>query len=157
MYNVLFTGIQPIAIGLFDRDCKAETRMSNPKLYISSQNGDQFNNKVFWRWILLAVFHSVILYFVPASSWYEGLVWKNGRSGDYLVIGTIVYSCVILTVNAKAFLILDSVNIWSFLAIFGCTCFWFIFLVGYSFVWTFTPISPEMAGMIILIGKFYFN
>ena len=77
MYNVLFTGIQPIAIGLFDRDCKAETRMSNPKLYISSQNGDQFNNKVFWRWILLAVFHSVILYFVPASSWFEGKLFQR--------------------------------------------------------------------------------
>ena len=77
MYNVLFTGIQPIAIGLFDRDCKAETRMSNPKLYISSQNGDQFNNKVFWRWILLAVFHSVILYFVPASSWFEGTLFQR--------------------------------------------------------------------------------
>jgi phospholipid-transporting ATPase len=148
-----FTGIQPIAIGLFDRDCKAETRMSNPKLYISSQNGDQFNNKVFWRWILLAVFHSVILYFVPASSWFEGLVWRNGKSGDYLVIGTIVYSCVILTVNAKAFLILDSVNIWSFLAIFGCTCFWFIFLCGYSFAWPLISFSPEMAGMILLIAQ----
>ena len=81
------------------------------------------------------------------------MVWRNGRSGDYLVIGTIVYSCVILTVNAKAFLILDSVNIWSFLAIFGCTCFWFIFLVGYSFAWPLVSFSPEMAGMIILITQ----
>ena len=91
MYNVLFTGIQPIAIGLFDRDCKAETRMSNPKLYISSQNGDQFNNKVFWRWILLAVFHSVILYFVPASSWFEGKLFISKEIFYFYYIISLVF------------------------------------------------------------------
>ena len=155
-FNVVFTFFQPFAIGLFDRDVKSETRMNNPELYKSTQNSDQFNNKVFWRWILLAVFHSVILYFVPSGCYALGMVWSSGKTGGYLVLGNIVYSCVILTVNIKAFLILDSVNILSCISIVGSTLFWFIFLVAYSYVF---PISTSMgfnfgggfAGMIELL------
>lgn len=107
MYNLFFTGAPPIAIGLFDQSCKAETRMSHPELYKSSQKSDQFNNRVFWQWIFLAVLHSVILYFLPSACFGEGNVWQSGKTGDYLVLGNIVYSCVIITVSLKALLILD--------------------------------------------------
>ena len=72
LYNLLMTGAPPIVIGLFDQNCKAETRMNNPSLYMSSQNSDQFSNKVFWWWIMLAVFHSIILYFMPMGMYSEG-------------------------------------------------------------------------------------
>ena len=150
---MLFTSAPPIAIGLFDQNCKAETRMNIPELYISSQKSDSFNNKVFWRWIMLAVIHSMVLYFVPMGVFKYGVVWSNGKTGDYLVIGNIVYTCVILTVSVKALLILDSWNSMTSLSIFGSIALWFLFLVVYSYFWVMgLPLAANMAGIIELIG-----
>ena len=153
MYNLLFTGAPPIVIGLFDHSCNAKTRMDNPLLYLSSQKSEQFNNKIFWRWILLAVFHSVILYFLPMGMFGQGTVWPNGKDGDYLVCGNIVYSCVILTVCTKALMILEAWNIGTMLGIFGSIVVWFLFLVVYSYLWVIgLPLAANMAGMIELIS-----
>jgi len=154
MYNVFFTFLQPFAIGLFDQNCKADTRMTNPELYKGSQKSDQFSSKVFWKWIFLSVIHSLVIFFIPLGIYKYGQVWQNGRDGDYLVVGNICYSCVIIVVNAKALLCLDSWNKYTNLAIFGSTAFWFLFLVGYSYVWPLgIPVAPGMAGIIQLIGQ----
>ncbi len=148
------TGAPPIAIGLFDQNCRAQTRMDTPSLYISSQASDQFSNKIFWQWIFQAVLHSLVLYFIPMGAYQAGIIWKNGMGGDYLVIGNIVYSCVILTVCIKAFLILDSHNRFTHLAIFGSIAFWFIFLITYSYFWPIgLGMAANMAGIIEMIAQ----
>lgn len=154
MYNLLMTGAPPIAIGLWDQNCRAETRMDYPELYKSSQSSDQFSNKVFWLWILLAVVHSLVLYFVPMGVFQYGIVWGSGKGGDYLVIGNVVYSCVILTVCAKALFILDSWNMWTSISIFGSIAFWFFFLVVYSYFWPLgLNMAANMAGIIEIIAQ----
>lgn len=121
---MLMTSAPPIAIGLFDQNCKASTRMDNPSLYKTTQNSEFFNLKVFWVWILNATFHSVILYWMPMGAFTTGIIWPNGRSGEYLVLGNIVYSCVVITVCLKAGLTLDSWNWLCHLAIWGSIAFW---------------------------------
>jgi len=86
MYNVIFTSLQPFAIGWFDQNCKADTRLSNPELYKGSQKSDQFSSKVFWKWIFLSVIHSLVIFFIPLGIYKYGQIWSNGRDGDYLVI-----------------------------------------------------------------------
>ena len=150
---MVFTFLQPFAIGLFDQNCKADTRMTNPELYKGSQKSDQFSSKVFWKWIFLSVIHSLVIFFIPLGIYKYGQVWHNGRDGDYLVVGNICYSCVILVVNAKALLCLDSWNKYTNLAIFGSTAFWFLFLVGYSYTYPIgLSVAPGMAAIIELIG-----
>jgi phospholipid-transporting ATPase len=154
MYNLFMTGAPPIAIGLFDQSCSVKSRMDFPSLYKTPQKSALFNNKVFWRWIALAVFHSLILYGLPAATFHFGLVWDNGKNGDYLVLGNIVYSCVEVTVCLKAALILDSWNWLTHLSIWGSIAFWFLFLIVYSFFWVIgLPLAANMAGIIILIGQ----
>ncbi len=121
---MLMTALPPIAIGLFDQNCKAETRMNHPRLYKTSQKGDFFNLKVFWIWIANATVHSMILYWLPMFAFDQGIVWSSGRSSDYLVLGNIVYSCVVITVCLKAGLTLDSWNWLCHLAIWGSVTFW---------------------------------
>merc|ERR1719384_201073 len=65
MYNLLFTSAPPVALGLFDRTCSAKVREKYPSLYHSSQNGEFFNIKEFWKWIWLAIYHSTLLFWIP--------------------------------------------------------------------------------------------
>lgn len=46
LYNVMFTALPPLAMGLFDRACSADTMLKYPKLYKPSQDAKLFNVKV---------------------------------------------------------------------------------------------------------------
>ena len=93
--------------------------MQQPKLYMATQRGQFFNNRVFWKWMGNAIVHSLVLYFVPMMAYERGVIWRNGGSGGYLVLGNIVYSCVMITVSFKAGLELISWNWICHLAIWG--------------------------------------
>jgi phospholipid-transporting ATPase len=92
LYNVIFTAAPPLAMGLFDRYCSAETMMKNPILYKDSQNGRLFNVRVFWFWISNAVFHSIILFWMTLAALKQDVAFSDGKIGDYLFMGNFVYS-----------------------------------------------------------------
>merc|ERR1719370_2506351 len=48
MYNIFFTFFPPLALGIFDKTCSAETREKNPALYLISQNSELYNIRRFW-------------------------------------------------------------------------------------------------------------
>lgn len=79
-------------MGLFDKVCSDETMLKFPALYKPSQSAKLFNVKVFWIWIGNALLHSIFLYWLPMLSYKEEIVWGNGKSGGYLVLGNMVYT-----------------------------------------------------------------
>lgn len=129
------TALPPVAIGLFDITCSAEKRMKNPKLYHGTQRSDFFNNKLAFQWLALSIFHSLVVYFVPVAFHGYGIIWQNGFNADYLTLGNIVYSCIILTVNFKAALEIDSWNWLHHVSIWGSIAVWFLLLFAYSQCW----------------------
>lgn len=92
LYNVFFTALPPFAIGIFDKVCSAETMLKYPALYKPSQSAQLFNVRVFWIWIGNALVHSVILFWAPMLAYGNETIWGNGKSGDYLALGNIVYT-----------------------------------------------------------------
>ena len=139
-------------MGLFDQMCNAKTRMTYPTLYHSTQKSDLFNLKTFWIWIGTSIYHSVLLFSLPMLGYMSFSVWPNGKTGDYLVIGNIVYSFVVVTVCCKAGLEMDSWSWVSHASIWGSMAAWFLFLVIYSYFWVIgLPLAANMAGMCELI------
>ena len=53
-----------------------------------------------------------------------GVVWSNGRDSDYLVMGNMVYTYVVITVCCKAGLEMESWSWISHLFIWGSIAFW---------------------------------
>ena len=113
------TSLPPIAIGLFERHCMEETREAKPQLYKATQKGQYFNNRVFWKWMANALIHSVVLFWIPMTSYGHGIEWSSGRSGGYLVLGQIVYTSVMITVCSKAGLEIISWNWICQMAVWG--------------------------------------
>ncbi|KAL3880445.1 hypothetical protein ACJMK2_032682, partial [Sinanodonta woodiana] len=146
-YNVIFTAAPPLALGLFDRYCSAESRLKFPELYKSSQNAEQFNSKVFWMWIFNSIFHSILLFWMPVLSLQQDTAFSNGQVGDYLFLGNFVYTFVVVTVCLKAGLETSAWTWLTHLAIWGSIVCWFLFLIVYSHVYPTINIAPEMLGM----------
>ncbi|UJR35768.1 hypothetical protein I4U23_028516 [Adineta vaga] len=148
IYNVLFTAAPPMALGLLDRCCSAETMMRFPAIYKMSQNRSDFNIKVFWSWCLNAVYHSIILYFMSYAMLRHDIAHPNGIVfGSHLFLGNCVYTYVIFVVCLKAGLESDSWTMLTHIAIWGSIASWFIFFIIYSSIWPTIPLAPEMRGM----------
>ncbi|BFZ14729.1 hypothetical protein BsWGS_17768 [Bradybaena similaris] len=147
LYNVIFTAAPPLAMGLFDRYCSAETMMKNPVLYKDSQTGRLFSFRVFWFWIMNAVFHSVVLFWMTIASLQQDVAFSDGKVGDYLFMGNFVYTYVVVTVCLKAGLETIAWTWLTHLAIWGSIACWFLFLIIYSHVYPLTGLAAEMVGM----------
>ena len=147
MYNILFTSLPPIALGLIDRTCTAETREKFPSLYQASQNSELFNIREFWKWIGISIYHSVLLFWLPLGAFQTGVEWSSGRTDDYLVLGNTVYTLVVITTCLKAGLEMDSWTWVSHASIWGSIVLWFLFLAVYSHIWPVIPFASNMPGM----------
>ncbi|XP_037914217.1 probable phospholipid-transporting ATPase IA isoform X4 [Hermetia illucens] len=147
LYNVVFTALPPFAMGLFDKVCSAETMLKYPALYKPSQSAKLFNVKVFWVWIINALIHSVLLFWLPMLAYKNETIWGSGRTGGFLVLGNIVYTYVVITVCLKAGLITNSWTWLTHCSIWGSIALWFIFIAVYSNIWPTLPFAAIFSGM----------
>ncbi|XP_034652198.1 probable phospholipid-transporting ATPase IA isoform X2 [Drosophila subobscura] len=151
LYNVVFTAMPPFAMGLFEKFCTAETMLKYPMLYKPSQNAKFFNVKVFWIWIFNALLHSVFLFWLPMAAYTSDAIWKDGKTNDYLMMGNMVYTYVIVTVCLKAGLITNSWTWLTHVAIWGSIVLWFVFVLIYSHCFPTVNIGSNFPGMDIML------
>uniref|UniRef100_A0A8C7FZB3 Phospholipid-transporting ATPase n=1 Tax=Oncorhynchus kisutch TaxID=8019 RepID=A0A8C7FZB3_ONCKI len=148
LYNVIFTAMPPLALGIFERCCKQENMLKYPELYKTSQNALGFNTKVFWAHCLNGLLHSVILFWLPLLIFQHDTVSWNGKTPDYLLLGNMVYTFVVITVCLKAGLETSSWTLFSHIAIWGSVFLWVLFFWLYSTLWPVIAIAPDMSGQV---------
>ncbi|XP_053284417.1 probable phospholipid-transporting ATPase IA isoform X3 [Pleuronectes platessa] len=146
LYNVLFTALPPLTLGIFERSCRKENMLKYPELYKTSQNAMGFNTKVFWAHCLNGLFHSVILFWFPLKAFEHDTVFGSGQTPDYLLLGNMVYTYVVITVCLKAGLETSSWTMFSHIAIWGSIGLWVVFFIIYSSLWPLIPLAPDMSG-----------
>uniref|UniRef100_A0A7N6C655 Phospholipid-transporting ATPase n=1 Tax=Anabas testudineus TaxID=64144 RepID=A0A7N6C655_ANATE len=158
LYNVIFTALPPLTLGIFERSCRKENMLKYPELYKTSQNAMGFNTKVFWAHCLNGLFHSVILFWFPLQAFQHDTVFGNGRTPDYLLLGNMVYTFVVITVCLKAGLETSSWTMFSHIAIWGSIALWVVFFIIYSSLWPLISLAPDMSGeasMMFSSGVFW--
>ncbi|XP_061095635.1 phospholipid-transporting ATPase IB isoform X1 [Conger conger] len=146
LYNVIFTALPPFTLGIFDRPCSQQNMLRFPQLYRITQNADGFNTKVFWGYCINALVHSIILFWFPLKITEHDSVFDNGHGTDYLFVGNIVYTYVVVTVCLKAAMATTAWTRFSHLAVWGSMLLWMLFFAVYSAIWPSIPIAPDMLG-----------
>lgn len=147
LYNVIFTAATPFAIGLFDRHASMESLLRYPVLYRTTQNSECFNAKVFWVWCIKAIVHSILFFWLTVAMLQHDIAFHDGKGGNYLLLGNMVYTYVVVSVCIKGGL---ESTAWTWLthtAIWGSIASWFLFLLVYSHMWPTVDLAPEMVGM----------
>ncbi|XP_031816631.1 phospholipid-transporting ATPase IB isoform X2 [Sarcophilus harrisii] len=158
LYNVIFTALPPFTLGIFERACTQESMLRFPQLYRITQNAEGFNTKVFWGHCINALIHSIILFWGPMKVLEHDAVFASGRVIDYLFVGNIVYTYVVVTVCLKAGLETRAWTKFSHLAVWGSIALWLAFFGVYSTFWPVIPLAPDMvgqAGMVLKCGYFW--
>ncbi|GAA5877115.1 hypothetical protein JCM8547_008961 [Rhodosporidiobolus lusitaniae] len=133
-YNVVFTVLPPIVLGVFDQFVGARMLDRYPELYKLGQQNKFFSVRIFWQWIANALLHSFAIYVITAVIFNQGLILSQGWIGGQWVWGTTLYLAALLTVLAKAALISDIWTKYTLAAIPGSFAFTMLFLPFYAWV-----------------------
>ncbi|XP_072920842.1 phospholipid-transporting ATPase IA isoform X3 [Hemitrygon akajei] len=151
LYNVIFTALPPLTLGIFERTCRKENMLKYPELYKTSQNALNFNTKVFWVHCLNGLFHSIILFWFPLEALKHDTVFGNGKTPGCLLLGNMVYTFVVITVCLKAGLETSSWTTFSHVAIWGSIGMWVVFFAIYSSLWPAIPLAPDISGEAVML------
>ncbi|CAO3676123.1 unnamed protein product [Umbelopsis vinacea] len=149
-FNVIFTFLPPLAIGIFDQFVSARMLDKYPQLYILGQHNEFFNQKKFWGWFANAVFHSLILFFTGVGAFRNDGVFMNGTNGGQWWVGTVVFTAVLGCILWKGALITDIWTKYTFIALPGSMAVWFIYLpvVAYIGPSISSSVFPEYNGIV---------
>ncbi|KAK4212935.1 hypothetical protein QBC37DRAFT_183828 [Rhypophila decipiens] len=147
-YNVFYTVLPPLALGILDQFVSARLLDRYPQLYSLGQKNTFFKIKVFAAWILTAAYHSLILYIGGSLFWpYDG-VQRDGMPSGHWVWGTAMYSAVLLTVLGKAALVTNNWTKYHVIAIPGSMAIFIVFIAVYATVAPKLGFSTEYHGVV---------
>ncbi|CCF60418.1 hypothetical protein KAFR_0K00630 [Kazachstania africana CBS 2517] len=148
-YNVFFTALPPIVIGVFDQFISSRLLERYPQLYRLGQKGQFFSVKIFWGWIANGFYHSIIIYVGVVFFYrYGSALNMNGEVADHWTWGTTVYTTSILVVLGKAALVTNQWTKFTLVAIPGSFVFWLVFFPIYGSIFPYVNISREYFGVV---------
>ncbi|KAJ7076878.1 calcium transporting ATPase [Mycena belliarum] len=148
MYNVLFTVLPPLVIGIFDQFVSARILDRYPQLYILGQKNEFFTKTAFWMWVGNALYHSLLLYGFSIILFWGDLKQATGYDSGHWYWGVLLYLAVLLTVLGKAALISDLWTKYTVAAIPGSFLFAMLFLPLYALITPELGFSQEYAGLV---------
>ncbi|KAI0480834.1 hypothetical protein GGR56DRAFT_292017 [Xylariaceae sp. FL0804] len=147
-YNVFYTVLPPLVIGILDQFISARLLDRYPQLYVMGQQNQFFKLRTFAAWIINAVYHSILIYIVAELVWYNDLILADGTNAGHWVWGTAMYASVLATVLGKAALVTSNWTKYHIIAIPGSMAFWILFIAVYGTVAPKLGFSTEYHGLV---------
>ncbi|XP_077989510.1 putative phospholipid-transporting ATPase IM [Glandiceps talaboti] len=129
LYNIIFTSLPVIALGIFDQDVNAANCVRYPKLYIPGQKFQGFNAWVFFKSMLHGVFTSLALFYIPYCAYREGIAPDGDVVDHQSLFGATLASLLVTIVNLQIALdtsywtVLNHIVIWGSMAIYWIVIF----------------------------------
>ncbi|PPR83174.1 hypothetical protein GOBAR_AA37537 [Gossypium barbadense] len=156
LYNVIFTALPVVIVGLFDQDISSSLSKKYPELYKEGVRNMFFNRRIVAIWACFAVYQSLVFfYFVSLSS-------STSRDSDGKMFGlwdvsTMAFTCVVVTVNLRLLMMCNSITRWHYISVGGSIIVWFVFIFIYSGIMTRFDRNDNMFWVIyVLMSTSYF-
>lgn len=135
LYNVIFTALPVIIVGLFEKDVSASLSKKYPELYKEGIRNTFFRWRVVITLAVSALYQSLIIYnFVVTSSQYS--VDAYGKMFGLWDVSTMAFTVIVVTVNLRLLLMCDTITRWHHISVGGSILAWFIFVLLYSGIYT---------------------
>ncbi|KAF8787869.1 putative phospholipid-transporting ATPase IM like protein [Argiope bruennichi] len=100
-YNVFYTSLPVLALGVFDQDVSDKNSLRYPKLYTPGLMNLLFNKMIFLKSVAHGLLSSFILFFIPYGA-FSYAVDPNGLNiDDHQLFGTTVSTILVLVVTAQ--------------------------------------------------------
>ncbi|XP_077210179.1 aminophospholipid ATPase 3 isoform X3 [Tasmannia lanceolata] len=135
LYNVIFTALPVIIVGLFDEDVSAPLSKKYPELYKEGIRNTFFKWRVLSVWAFFSVYQSLVFYYFTIAASRKGHN-TSGKIFGLWDVSTMAFTCIVITVNGRLLMACNSITRWHHISIAGSIVAWFVFIFLYSGVST---------------------
>ncbi|NXP21627.1 AT8B1 ATPase, partial [Scytalopus superciliaris] len=102
LYNVLYSSLPVLLVGLLDQDVSDKLSLRFPRLYILGQKDLLFNYKKFFLSLLHGAVTSLIVFFIPYGAYLKSMGQDGEAPADYQSFAVTAASSLIFVVNFQA-------------------------------------------------------
>jgi phospholipid-translocating P-type ATPase (flippase) len=99
LYNICYTSLPIIVLGVFDLDLPWVFSQKFPQLYLVGPRMELFNDVIFFKWIASAIFEALVIFFF--CIWGYNPKENAIGSGAMVQYGLITFTLVVLIANLK--------------------------------------------------------
>ncbi|EEY53844.1 P-type ATPase (P-ATPase) Superfamily [Phytophthora infestans T30-4] len=99
LYNIAYTSLPIIMLGVFDYDVPFEVGRHFPELYLVGPRMELFNNYTFFKWICSAIYEAAVIFVFVVYAFNENL--SNAGSAPMVQYGLLAFTMVVLVANIK--------------------------------------------------------
>lgn len=139
-YNLAYTSLPVIFMGIFDQDVNDLVSLLVPQLYRVGIYRTEWTMKKFWWYMSDGLYQSLMCYFLPHALYKSGFVTFNGLNLDHRYwIGVLVASIAVISCNCYLLIHLYMWD-WLNLLIHGISL---VLLFGWTGIWSSTLSSTE--------------
>ncbi|KAG1704733.1 Phospholipid-transporting ATPase ID [Nymphon striatum] len=155
-YNVFFTSLPVLALGIFDQDVNDKNARKYAKLYSPGHLNLLFNKKEFFKSVGLGILTSFIIFFIPYGAFYDAANPYGTGVADHQLFGTVVSALLVIVVTVQIALDTSYWTLFNHIVIWGSVLlyFAFTFLINTDFIGNSYFGAPRMA---LSTGQFWFT
>ncbi|XP_061451009.1 probable phospholipid-transporting ATPase IM isoform X2 [Rhineura floridana] len=101
LFNIVYTSLPVLAMGLFDQDVDEQNCLNFPKLYEPGQLNLLFNKRRFFICIAHGIYTSVVLFFIPYGAFYDAVGEDGNHIADYQSFAVTIATSLIIVVSVQ--------------------------------------------------------
>uniref|UniRef100_H3C900 Phospholipid-transporting ATPase n=1 Tax=Tetraodon nigroviridis TaxID=99883 RepID=H3C900_TETNG len=101
LYNIVYTSLPVLAMGIFDQDVSDQKSLEYPKLYEPGQLNLLFNKREFFICIAQGIYTSLVLFFVPYAILSEATQSTGVPLADYQTFAVTTATALVIVVNVQ--------------------------------------------------------
>ncbi|XP_066843923.1 phospholipid-transporting ATPase IC isoform X1 [Anser cygnoides] len=102
LYNVLYSSLPVLLVGLFDQDVSDKLSLRFPRLYVLGQKDLLFNYRKFFLSLLHGAITSLIIFFIPYGAYLQTMGQDGEAPSDYQSFAVTAASSLVFVVNLQA-------------------------------------------------------
>uniref|UniRef100_A0A8B9ICI4 Phospholipid-transporting ATPase n=1 Tax=Anser brachyrhynchus TaxID=132585 RepID=A0A8B9ICI4_9AVES len=125
LYNVLYSSLPVLLVGLFDQDVSDKLSLRFPRLYVLGQKDLLFNYRKFFLSLLHGAITSLIIFFIPYGAYLQTMGQDGEAPSDYQSFAVTAASSLVFVVNLQIGL---DTSYWTFVnafSVFGSIAIYF--------------------------------
>ncbi|CAL0315296.1 unnamed protein product [Lupinus luteus] len=132
LYNVFFSSLPVIALGVFDQDVSARYCLKFPMLYQEGVQNILFSWRRILSWMLNGFISAIIIFFFCTKAMEIQAFNDEGRTAGRDILGATMYTCVVWVVNLQMGLAISYFTLIQHIFLWGSVALWYLFLIVYG-------------------------
>ncbi|XP_052752325.1 phospholipid-transporting ATPase ID isoform X3 [Galleria mellonella] len=144
VYNLFYTSLPVLALGIFDQDVSDATSLQFPKLYAPGHTSQLFNKREFIKSTLHGCFTSLVLFLIPYGTYKDGLAPDGKILSDHMLLGSVVATILIIdnttqiALDTTYWTVFNHITIWGSLVSYFVLDYFYNYAIGGPYVGSLT-------------------